>query len=338
MRNPSIAHVLSETPVPRGARINERSPAPDTLGASEASRERPSVARRVTRRRRPRRLAPYLFLLLPLVLLVVFTYVPIANMVSYSLVEWDGLSKTRQFVGLDNFVEIFTRPQLFGVFWVSLYYLAGSFVQMGMALYLATILSFKTQFRSFFKGVIFFPYLINGVAIAFTFLYFFRRDGVLDHLLATFGIGDTPLWLGDRELVNISLTGVSVWRYLGLNFVLFLGAIQSIPSETLEAAEIDGAGRWQQFRHLIVPSIKPVISLSFILAIAGSLSAFEIPYVMLARGERVRHVRDPDRSSTAFLNQKFGLASAMAVVLLVLILVVTWLQRRFVPEEQAELI
>ena len=128
-----------------------------------------------------------------------------------------------------------------------------------------------------------------------------------------------------------------MWRYLGLNFVLFLGAIQSIPTETLEAAEMDGASRWQLFRHLIVPSIKPVISLSFILAIAGSLSAFEIPYVMLggANGVATFVIQT---IQTAFLHQKFGLASAMAVVLLVLILVVTWIQRRIVPDEQAELL
>ena len=103
---------------------------------------------------------------------------------------------------------------------------------MAIALYLATMLSFKIRFRNLFKGIIFFPYLINGVAISFIFLYVLRPDGVLDSLLAAAGVGDTPLWLGDRDYVNFSLASVSVWRYMGLNFVLFLGAIQSIPSET----------------------------------------------------------------------------------------------------------
>jgi multiple sugar transport system permease protein len=267
----------------------------------------------------------------------VFTYLPIVNMVSYSFTKWDGLSPTKQFVGVDNYVQVFTRPELFGVFFVSLFYFAASFVQMGIALYLATMLSFKIRFKNLFKGIIFFPYLINGVAISFIFLYVLKPGGVLDSLLAVPGVHDTPLWLGDRALVNFSLAGVSVWRFLGLNFVLFLGAIQSIPSETLEAAEMDGASRWQLFRHLIVPSIKPVISLSFILAIAGSLSAFEIPYIMLggANGSATFVIQTIQE---AFLHQKFGLASAMAVVLLVLILVVTWIQRRVVPDEQAELL
>jgi ABC-type sugar transport system permease subunit len=290
--------------------------------------------------RKPRRassLTPYLFLLVPILLLIVFTYIPIANMISYSFVKWDGLSPVKKFIGLDNYVEVFTRPELFGVFFVSLFYFIGAFVQMAIALYLATMLSFKIRFRNAFKGFIFFPYLINGVAISFIFLYVFRPDGVLDSLLATVGLAETPLWLGDRDYVNYSLASVSVWRYLGLNFVLFLGAIQSIPPETIESAEMDGANRWQLFRYLIVPGIRPVISLSFILAIAGSLSVFEIPYVML-RGANGSATFVIQTVQTAFQHQKFGLASAMAVILLVLILVVTWIQRRIVPDEKAELI
>jgi ABC-type sugar transport system permease subunit len=226
---------------------------------------------------------------------------------------------------------------LFGVFFVSLYYFVGSFVQMGIALYLATMLSFKIRFKNLFKGIIFFPYLINGVAISFIFLYVLKPDGVLDSLLAAGGIHDTPLWTGDRSVVNFSLAGVSIWRYLGLNFVLFLGAIQSIPSETMEAAEMDGASRWQVFRHIIVPGIRPVIGLSFILAIAGSLAAFEIPYVMLggANGTATFVILT---IQTAFTYNQVGLASAMAVILLVLILFVTWIQRQIVPDDQADLI
>nr|WP_284329446.1 sugar ABC transporter permease [Demequina litorisediminis] len=88
------------------------------------------------------------------------------------------------------------------------------------------------------------------------------------------------LWLGDPDIINFSLAGTSVWRYMGLNFVLFLGAIQSIDPTLYEAAGLDGADKWQQFRHIILPSIRPVVSLTFILAISGSLSVFEIPYVM----------------------------------------------------------
>jgi len=102
-------------------------------------------------------------------------------------------------------------------------------------------------------------------------------------------------------------------------------------------SEIDGASRWQQFRHLILPGIRPIIGLSFILAIAGALSAFEIPFVMLqgAGGSATFVIQTV---TTAFQFHKFGLGSAMAVVLLVLILAVTWVQRRIIPDEAVELV
>lgn len=283
-----------------------------------------------------RSFTPFLFLLVPVGLLLLFTYVPLVNMLSYSLYKWDGLDPVKLFLGLDNYVQIFTRPDLFGVFGVSIYYFAGAFIQMGLALYLATILSFDTRFRNLFKGIIFFPYLINGVAIAFTFLYFFRPDGILDTLLVGAGVQDPPLWLGDRKLINYSLAGVSVWRYLGLNFVLFLGAIQSIPSEILDSSAIDGAGRWAQFRYIIAPAIKPVISLSFILAISGALAVFEIPYTMVFCSNGIATFVC-QTVNLAFKFQKFGLASAMAVVLLVIILVVTAIQRRIIPDDAVDL-
>jgi len=281
---------------------------------------------------------PYLFLLIPLILLLVLTYLPMVQMLSLSLFSWDGFNPKRTFVGLDNYVEVFTNPQLYGVFFTSLYYVVGGFVQIVLALYLAVILSENTRFKNFFKGVIFFPYLINGVAIAFIFQYFFRPDGVLDSFTSLFGANpnNNPLWLGDPSLVNISLAFVSVWRYMGLNFVLFLGAIQSISPEVLEAGDIDGTNRWQRVRYLIVPGIKPIIGLSLILAIAGALSVFEIPYIMLfgANGSSTFVIKTIQE---AFNQHAWGLASAMAAVLLVVILIVSAVQRLLIKDEPAEL-
>jgi ABC-type sugar transport system permease subunit len=302
---------------------------PVAPGIHQVRRERRNWARTLT---------PVAFLVVPIALLAVFTYYPVVSMVRFSLWDWDGLSKNPEYVGLENYREVFTRPDLFGVFSVSIFYFVGAFLQMGLALYFATILSFKVRFKSFFKGILFFPYLINGVAIGFIFLYFFRPDGTLDSLLAILGLQDQQrLWLGDRGLINYSLSWVSIWRYMGLNFVLFLGAIQSIPSEQYEAAELDGANRWQQFRYLIAPGIRPVIGLSFILAIQGALAVFEIPYIMTAgaNGSKTFVIQTVDM---AFKFSKVGLASAMAVVLLVIILVVTAVQRKFFPDRAVEAI
>ncbi|MEU0254082.1 sugar ABC transporter permease [Streptomyces sp. NPDC006184] len=284
-----------------------------------------------------RRLTPWLFLAVPLVLLVTFTYVPVGNMIYYSLTDWDGVSPDRRFTGVDNYEQIITRPELFRVFFVSFYYLAASAVQIVIALYFATVLSFDLRFRNLFKGILFFPYLINGVAIGFVFLYFFQDGGTLDSVLSWFGAGSGHAWLGDPSSANTSLAGVSVWRFTGLNFVLFLGAIQSIPGELYEAAQLDGATRWQQFRHIIAPGIRPVVSLSVILAVSGSLSVFEIPYIMTggATGTTTFVIQTV---KLAFQFNKTGLASAAAVVLLLIILVITWIQRRLVPDEKVDLV
>lgn len=305
------------------------------LSGTAAARSHPRAGGVGTRTLRGR-LTPWAFLLVPLALLLVFTYVPVVNMLWYSVTSWDGLSPDKEFVGADNYREIATRPELFGVFRVSLFYFGASFAQLALALYFATVLSFRVRFTNFYKGVLFFPYLINGVAIGFIFLYFFRPGGTLDSVLGLVGGDGSRQWLGDAGTVNYSLAGTSVWRYLGLNFVLFLGAIQSIPAYLYEAAELDGANRWQQFRYVILPGIRPIIGLSFILAVSGSLSVFEIPYIMTggANGSATFVIQTID---LAFTFGKFGLASAMAVVLLAIILLVTWVQRRIVPDERVNL-
>jgi len=276
---------------------------------------------------------PWLYLLVPLALLVTFTYLPVVDMVSYSFTDWDGLSPVSDFVGLGNYVDLLTRPELFQVFAVSLCYLVGSAVQIVAALYFATVLSFHTRFRNLFKGILFFPYLINGVAVGFVFLYFFQPGGTLDTVLHWFGLGPR-LWLGNPDLVNWSLAGVSVWRFMGLNMVLFIGAIQSIPPDLYEASDLDGASRWQRFRHIIAPGIRPIIGLSAILAISGSLSVFEIPFIMTG-GANNSETFVIQTVKLAFTFDKTGLASAAAVVLLLIVLAVTWAQRRLFPEEAA---
>ncbi|KAA9084985.1 carbohydrate ABC transporter permease [Microbacterium radiodurans] len=282
------------------------------------------------------KLTPWLFLSGAVGLLLLFTYWPAVNLFYYSVTDWDGIDLTKNFVGLDNYVQVFTDPRIFNVFWVSLYYFAASFAQMAIALYFATILSFSTRFSSLFRGILFFPYLINGVAIGFVFLYLFQPGGTLDTVLSWFGVADPPQWLGDPNVVNWSLAGTSVWRYTGLNFVLFLGAIQSIPRELYEAADLDGANKWQQFWSIIAPGIRRIIGLSFILAIAGSLSVFEVPFIMTggANGSATFVIQT---LQTAFSFRQVGLASAMAVVLLAIVLVVTFIQRRVFPDEKVDL-
>lgn len=269
------------------------------------------------------------FLIVPLVLLIVFTYLPFAEMVSYSFynMKYTG---ARKFVGWKNYMKVFQRSDCFGALKLSLYYMLGSVVQLAIALYLATMLSFKTRFGDLFKGFMFFPFLINGIAVGFIFKFFYTRGFVFDTVLqwCGFQLDNLPYWLKDQSINNFSLVGTSVWRYFGQNMVLFIGAIMSVDPELYEASMLDGANKWHQFLYIILPSIKTILILNVILSITGSLSAFEPPYVITdgANGTGTYFVI---MHQIAHTQQKVGLASAMAVVLLAIILVVTVAQKLF---------
>ena len=299
-----------------------------------AAKRQPASGRSSSRRKR---ITPYLFLIAPLALLITFTFLPAANLLWYSVTDWDGVDLEKKFIGFENYIKIFTEPEVFRVFLVSLYYIGASFIQMALALYFATILSFSTRFRNLFKGILFFPYLINGVAIGLVFLYLFQPDGTLDSLLKLVGLEQLQTaWLGNPDTVNLSLAATSIWRYTGLNFVLFLGAIQSIPAQLYEAADLDGASKWQQFRYIIAPGIKRIISLSFILAISGSLAVFEVPFIMTG-GANNSATFVIETINRAFLFRQVGFASALAVVLLLIVLIVTFVQRKLVPDDEVNL-
>ena len=234
----------------------------------------------------------------------------------------------RQFVGWKNYHDLFRRKDCFSALKLSLYYIAGALIQLVIALYLATILSFKTRCGGLFKGLMFFPFLISGIAIGFIFKFFYTRGFVFDTVLqwCGFQLDNLPYWLKDQRVNNWSLVATSVWRYFGQNMVLFIGAIMSVDKEMYEAAELDGANQFQQFLHIILPSIRTIVTLNIILSISGSLSAFEPPYVITsgANGTGTYFVI---MNEIAHVSQKVGLASAMAVVLLILIFIATILQK-----------
>ena len=221
------------------------------------------------------------FSAIPVALLVIFTYWPFGSMIGYSFYKMKYIGP-RQFVGLQNYIDVFTRPDTLSSLKLSLYYMVGALIQVALALYLSTMLAFKVRGGSAFKAIYFFPYLINGIAVGFIFKFFYTRGYVFDTVLqwCGFQLDNLPYWLKDQSVNNWSLVGASVWRYLGQNVILFIGAMMSIDSTLYEAAEIDGANKWQQFKHIILPGIKTILVLNVILSITGSLSAFEGPYVI----------------------------------------------------------
>ena len=274
----------------------------------------------------------FTFLLVPLVLLLLFTIIPAINMVIFSFQSRDQFGLDAKWVGFDNYVTIFTQSEYWTTFTTSIYYFVGSFIQQAFALLVATILCSKIKFANFFKGVLFFPYMMNGVAVSLIFRRFFQGAGIgagntgtLNTILQMFG-ADPVKWLTDPNLVNICLVFASVWRYIGFDILMYIGAIQSIPPDIYEAADLDGANGWQKFRYIIFPSIRPIITLQLIMAIKGSISVYEIPYIITGgkMGSTTFLIKTMD---TAFEYHKIGLASAMAIVMLIIILIVTGIQK-----------
>ncbi len=267
------------------------------------------------------------FMTIPLILLFVFTYLPFFKMFQFSLYDMKYIGK-RQYVGFNNYKEILHDKEVLSSLLLSIYYLIGSFVQLALALYFATLLSFKTKFGGVFKGAIFFPYLVSGIAVGFIFRFLYTRGFVLDTVLVWLGfrLEDLPYWLRDKDVNNIALVATSLWRYTGQNMVLFIGAIMSVDKELYESSALDGANRWHQFRSIILPSIQTIVVLNMILSITGSLSAFEPPYV-ITQGTRGTSTYFLLMHNMAHNLQKVGKASAMALLLFGLIVIVTILQK-----------
>lgn len=294
-----------------------------TAGTQKSFREK------MTSREGQRKLIIVTFMFVPLLLLLVFTYIPFLEMVKFSF-QNVKYGQPGTWVGFKNYIDVFQRGECFKSLFVSVYYMGGAMVQLALALFFATMFVFKIKGAGFFKGAMFFPYLICGIAVGFIFKFFYARGYVLDSLLQMFGmdIENIPMWLQDQSINNISLAATSVWRYMGQNMILFLGAMMSVDTDLYEAASLDGANKWHQFKYIILPSIKSIVVLNLILSISGSLSAFEPPYV-ITNGTMGTGTYFVIMNRLAHENQKVGLACAMAIVLLGIIILCTVAQNLF---------
>ena len=273
----------------------------------------------------------FLFAVVPLFLLMLFTYVPFIKMIQFSFYNM-SYTKNKGFVGWSNYARIFTKSEYVDAILLSLYYMAGAVVQLALALFFASVLSLeRIRGAGIFKAVMFFPFLVNGIAIGYIFKFFYTRGFVLDTVLQAIGfkLESLPFWLRDQSVNNWSLVFTSLWKYCGQNMVLFIGAIASIDPTLYEAATIDGANRWQQFKAIILPGIKTVFMLNLILSITGSLSAFEPAYVVGSMGANGTATFFIKIHQMAHVTGKVGQACAMAMVLMALILIFTVLQRLF---------
>lgn len=272
-------------------------------------------------------LVTIVFMIIPIFLLFLFTYLPFFKMIQFSFFKMDYLG-TPRYIGMQNYQEVFTRSDILNGLKLSLYYMGGAILQMALALLLSTILTSGLKHTNFFKGAIFFPYLVCGISLGFIFKFFFTHGFVFDTLLTHvgFNLNSLPYWLNNESVNNMVLVGTSLWKYMGQNMVLFIGAMMSVDNDLYEAAAIDGANAWNRFWHITMPSIKTIVVLNMILSISGSIAAFEPPYV-ITQGTFGTATFFVIMDHIAHVDNKVGLASAMAVVMMLIIVIVTVIQQ-----------
>ncbi len=276
------------------------------------------------------------FLVVPLGALIVFNLYPLAQLVWFSLTDWDGLSPTREFVGLANYrLLLIDEPQLLGSLVNSLYYFLGSCLQLVIATYFAVILNRKMPGSDAFRLILFLPFVLNTVAVTVVFRDFLQIGGGLDATLDMIGLGAAKQqWVQDPDLVKWSLVFASIWRYLGFQLLITYGALQSVPTDQYEAARLEGASEWQQFWRITFPSIRMILSLQLILATIGSLEVFDVPFLITggANGTKTFVMVILEE---AFEFRNVGIAAAMAVILLIAVMITIVVQRAVLVREPA---
>ncbi|MCK0116081.1 sugar ABC transporter permease [Isoptericola sp. S6320L] len=260
---------------------------------------------------------------------VAFVIVPLVTVAWYSLHEWNVLAGTFVFSGADNYERMLADPGLRDSLVASLWFSVGLVVlNVTLALLLAVLLDQKLPGTTTFRTFFFSPVVVSLVAWTIVWGFLLQDDGGINGFLASVGV-EGPNWLRSGPTAMLAVIVVQVFKNVGLNMILFLAALQSVPEEVQEAARIDGAGAWRRFRSITLPLISPTVLLVSILTVVGSLEVFAQIDVLTGGG--------PGNSTTvlvyylyqqAFRFNEFGYASAISVLLFVIVLALTLIQWR----------
>jgi raffinose/stachyose/melibiose transport system permease protein len=286
---------------------------------------------------RPRRSAKWglivLFLLPALVLYLLFVLVPILQGAYYSLFKWNGLKPLNDFVGLANYARALGDDLFVGAFAHNvLVILLSLTVQIPFALGLAVYLNRRFPGRSILRITFFLPYVISEIITGILFYLLLAPDGMVNSVLRWGGQASLVQdWWGDIGIVMLTLFVVISWKYFGFHMILLLAGLQGIPHEIVEASLIDGAGRWQSFRHITLPLLGPTLRVSIFLSVIGALQLFDIVWATTRGGP----VHSSDTMATylydfGFIRSQMGYGSAVAVILFSLAFVFALLYQRFV--------
>ncbi|MFC3928529.1 carbohydrate ABC transporter permease [Streptococcus caprae] len=269
----------------------------------------------------------YLFVAIPVLLQVVFFFYPLINGIFYSLTDWSGLTSDYNVIGLKNYTDILRNPDFYKSLAFTVLFTIGLIIgEIGLGIWMATLLNRKIRAVGFFRTWYFFPAVLSTVTLGLIFSQLFNYG--IPQIGEVLGID----WLSENLLVQentviTSVIFVALWQGLAMPIIIFLAGLQSIPEDIKEAAQIDGANRSQQFFRIELPFLLPSISMVFILAMKSGLTAFDLIYALTSGG--------PDGKTTslglmvyqyAFNNNQFSYANALAVILFVFIAIISVIQ------------
>lgn len=265
---------------------------------------------------------------------IIFLFIPLVASFALSFTDVRYISKLKEmnFIGIKNYIEMFSdsrfldslgRSILFTAMYVPLVVIA--------SLLLAVLVNKKIFARNTIRAMFFMPYISNIVAISIVWAILLEpTEGIINNLLRSIGISNPPIWLWGTNTALFSLVIISAWQALGLTFVIYLAALQNVPLEIKEAANIDGANKFQVFKYVTVPFIAPATLLVIITALTGSLKNFTIIQVMTNGGPgSSTEVLPLVIVETAFGSYRMGYASAQAIILFAIITILTLMQWKF---------
>ncbi|SES48149.1 carbohydrate ABC transporter membrane protein 1, CUT1 family [Pedococcus cremeus] len=301
------------------------------VGASAAAR--PSAG---GRRRSPTRVHPalWLFPLPALALYAVFFAGPTLQAFQYSVTDWDGFSAAYQNVGLKNFTTIATSDDLFrGALTNNLEFLLVVVIaQTLLSLVLALLLQRNSRSSTTLRALFFLPAILSSVSVAFVWKFMYDPNfGLINQALGAVGLdGLKSSFLGDDTKAIYWVAIAQVWAHAGQLMVIYIAGLQQIPEELYESASLDGASQWQRFRYVTWPMVAPTTAIVVAYTTIQSFKAFDL--ILGLGGNPPKGSLDilSTRIYTTFTNSKFGYAAAESVVFMVIIALVSWLQRRAV--------
>lgn len=261
------------------------------------------------------------FVLPAFLIYAIFVLVPIGYNVYVSFLQTDLMSPSK-FVGIKNYINLFQDKTFIGAVKNNILMVIGSLIaHLPLALFFGNILFQKIKGSHFFQTVFFLPSVICGVAVGLTWTFVYNSEfGLINKFLEMIGLGGLKqVWLADKNLALFCIIIVVMWQFVGYHMIVQIAAMKNISESYYEAAEIDGASKWVQFKSITFPLIKPILKVDAVLIITGSLKYYDLVAVMTGGGpNHATELMSTYMFYQGFRTLKYGYSAAIGVVLLLL--------------------